>query len=36
MIDEAFTGALGPAASGLRIESINIANGVMTLTGRLK
>jgi uncharacterized protein YpmS len=36
MIDEAFTGALGPAASGLRIESITIADGVMTLTGRVK
>jgi uncharacterized protein YpmS len=36
MMDEAFTGALGPAASGLRLESINIADGVMTLTGRVK
>jgi uncharacterized protein YpmS len=36
MLDEAFTGALGPAASGLRLESITIANGVMTLTGRVK
>jgi len=35
-IEEAFTGALGPAASGLRLESIAIADGVMTLTGRLK
>jgi hypothetical protein len=35
-IEEAFTGALGPAASGLRLESITIADGVMTLTGRVK
>ena len=36
LIDETFTGALGPAASGLRLESITIAEGVMTLTGRVK
>jgi hypothetical protein len=36
MIDEAYTGSIGPAATGLRIESINIADGVMTLTGRTK
>ena len=35
-IDEAFTGSLGPAAVGLRLESITIADGVMTLTGRVK
>jgi hypothetical protein len=35
-IDEAFTGALGPAATGLRLETITIADGVMTLTGRVK
>jgi hypothetical protein len=36
MIDEAFTGSLGPVATGLRIETISIANGTMTLTGRIK
>ena len=36
MIDEAFTGAIGPAAVGLRIESISIADGIMTITGRIK
>jgi len=36
MIDEAFTGAIGPAAVGLRIESISIADGLMTITGRTK
>lgn len=36
LIDEAFTGALGPAAFGLRLESITIADGVMTLAGRVK
>ena len=36
MIDEAFTGAIGPAATGLRIESITIADGIMTITGRIK
>lgn len=36
MMDEAFTGALGPAAIGFRLESITIADGVMTLTGRVK
>ena len=36
MIDEAYTGAIGPAATGLRIESITIADGIMTITGRIK
>lgn len=36
LIEEAFTGALGPAAIGLRLESITIADGVMTLAGRVK
>ena len=36
MIDEAYTGSIGPAATGLRIESISIADGVMTITGRTK
>lgn len=36
MTQEAFTGALGPAAIGFRLESVAIADGVMTLTGRVK
>lgn len=36
LVQEAFTGALGPAAIGFRLESIAIADGLMTLTGRIK
>ena len=36
MVKEAYTGSFGPVATGLRIESIAIANGVMTITGRIK
>ena len=36
MIKEAYTGSLGPVATGLRIQTILIANGVMTITGRIK
>ncbi len=36
LIREAFTGALGPAATGFRLESITIADGTMTMTGRVK
>lgn len=36
MIEEAYTGSIGPAATGLRIETITIANGIMTITGRFK
>jgi hypothetical protein len=36
MVREAYTGSLGPVATGIRIESISIANGVMTVTGRIK
>jgi hypothetical protein len=35
-VQEAFTGALGPAAIGFRLETVTIADGVMTLTGRIK
>ena len=35
-IQEAYTGAIGPAATGLRIEAITIADGTMTITGRIK
>ena len=36
LIREAYTGSLGPVATGLRIETIAIANGVMTVTGRIR
>jgi hypothetical protein len=36
MIQEAYTGSVGPAAVGLRLESIQIADGTMTLVGRTK
>lgn len=36
MIEEAYTGAVGPVATGLRIEGISIADGVMTVSGRIK
>jgi hypothetical protein len=36
IIDEAFTGSLGPVATGFRLETISIANGVITLSGRIK
>lgn len=36
VIDEAFTGSFGPVAVGFRLESIAIADGIMTVTGRIK
>jgi hypothetical protein len=36
MIREAYTGSLGPVATGLRIESILIADGIMTVSGRIR
>ncbi len=36
MVREAYTGSLGPVATGLRIESISIADGIMTITGRIR
>lgn len=36
MISEAYTGSLGPVATGLRIESIVIADGNMTIAGRIR
>src|SRR5919107_1346098 len=36
MVKEAYTGSLGPVATGLRIESISTANGVMTVSGRIR
>ena len=36
VVAEAFTGSFGPVALGFRLESITIADGVMTMTGRIK
>jgi len=36
MVREAYMGSLGPIATGLRIETINIANGIMTVSGRIR
>lgn len=35
-VDEIFTGVVGPAAIGFRLESVTIDGGVMTVTGRIK
>lgn len=35
-LNEALTGAVGPIALGFRLDSIDIADGSMTLTGRLR
>jgi hypothetical protein len=36
IIEEAYTGSLGPIATGLRIETITIADGTMTIVGRIR
>jgi hypothetical protein len=36
LIDEAFTGALGPVATGLRIHTITIVDGNMFIVGRIR
>jgi hypothetical protein len=36
MLDEAFTGTIGPAAIGVRLESVVIDNGLMALSGRIR
>ncbi|MFZ5880569.1 MAG: hypothetical protein ACOY0R_14475 [Chloroflexota bacterium] len=36
LINEAYTGSLGPVATGFRLESISIADGLMTVSGRIK
>lgn len=36
MLDEAFTGKVGPAFTGLRLESVTIADGTLTLVGRIR
>lgn len=35
-IQEAYTGALGPVATGFRLESVTIADGTMTIVGQTK
>lgn len=35
-IDEALTGSIGPAAIGFRLETIDISEGLMTITGRVR
>ncbi len=35
-IQEAFTGSIGPAVTGFRLESITVADGTMTIVGRTK
>ncbi|HSL29617.1 MAG TPA: hypothetical protein VK900_10490 [Anaerolineales bacterium] len=36
MVREAYTGSLGPVATGLRIDTISIAGGVMSISGRIR
>jgi hypothetical protein len=36
LVAEAYTGSLGPIATGFRMESITITHGLMTLSGRVK
>ncbi len=36
LVSEAYTGALGPVATGFRLETIAIANGALTIVGRIK
>lgn len=36
LVEEAYTGSLGPMATGIRLEEIVINDGVMTITGQLK
>lgn len=35
-IQEAYTGWLGPVATGFRLETITVTDGKMTITGRIK
>ncbi|MEW5829273.1 MAG: hypothetical protein AB1846_10320 [Chloroflexota bacterium] len=36
LVTEAYAGSLGPVATGIRLESITIADGLMTLSGQVK
>jgi hypothetical protein len=35
-VQEAYTGAVGPVATGFRLESITIADGTLTVSGKIK
>ena len=35
-VREAFTGSFGPIATGFRLDDISIADGIMTVSGRVK
>ena len=35
-VSEAFTGSFGPIATGFRLDGISIADGIMTVSGRVK
>ncbi len=36
LVDQAFNGSIGPVITGMRLETIEINNGVLKLTGRTK
>jgi hypothetical protein len=36
LLTEAYTGSLGPVATGFRLETISIADGLMTVTGQIR
>ena len=36
MVEEAYAGSVGPVATGLRIQTISIADGIMTVSGRIR
>ncbi|MBI5295165.1 MAG: hypothetical protein HY869_06790 [Chloroflexi bacterium] len=36
LVNEAYTGSLGPVATGFRLQSITIADGLMTVSGQIK
>jgi hypothetical protein len=36
LVREALTGSLGPVATGFRLEKVEIGDGIMTVTGRIK
>ena len=36
MIQEAYTGSVGPVATGLRIQTVSMADGIMTISGRIR
>lgn len=36
MVEEAYTGAVGPMATGIHLVNVVVADGIMTITGQLK